>query len=75
MKILTMPLDQFIGELDTIGVEKTVILNLDEESLSGIKGFPNDYYTNIATRYPYKFIGVAGIDPPKGMDAYREIRR
>ena len=65
MKILTMPLDQFIGELDTIGVEKTVILNLDEESLSGIKGSPNDYYTGIVTDIRINLSVWRGSTPPR----------
>jgi uncharacterized protein len=75
MKALAMPIEDFIRHLDETGVEKAVIFNLDEESASGLKGLPNDYYADIVKRYPDKFIGIAGIDPLKGMDAYREIRR
>ena len=70
-----MPIEDFIRHLDESGVEKAAIFNLDEESASGLKGLPNDYYADIVKRYPDKFIGIAGIDPLKGMDAYREIRR
>jgi len=75
MKALAMPIEDFIRHLDESGVEKAAIFNLDEESASGLKGLPNDYYADIVRRYPDKFIGIAGIDPLKGMDAYREIRR
>ena len=70
-----MPINSFVLYLDEIGVEKAVLFNFDEESVSGLKGLPNDYYADIVRQYPEKFMGFAGIDPLKGMDAYREIRR
>lgn len=75
MKILSMPIEKFVKQLDDMGVERAVIFNLDEGTPSGLSGLPNDYYADIVNKYPTKFIGVAGIDPLKGMDAVREIRR
>jgi hypothetical protein len=75
MKPMATPLDVFVRQLDEMGVEKAVIFNLDEETPSGLKGLPNDYYADIVRQYPDKFIGMAGIDPLKGMAAVREIRR
>lgn len=75
MKPLAMPLDDFVRQLDEMEVRKAVIFNLDEETPSGLAGLPNDYYADIVNRYPDKFIGIAGIDPLKGMAAVREIRR
>jgi uncharacterized protein len=75
MKPLSMSLDDFVKQLDDMEVEKAVIFNLDEETPSGLAGLPNDYYADIVRQYPDKFIGIAGIDPLKGMDAVREIRR
>ncbi len=72
---LTSTLNDFVVQLDKMGVEKAVIFNLDEETPSGIAGLPNDYYAGIVKEYPNKFIGFAGIDPLKGMDAVREIKR
>lgn len=72
---ITTSVDKFVKELDNMGVEKAVIFNLDEETPSGILGLPNDYYADIVNQYPNKFIGFAGIDPLKGMNAVREIRR
>ncbi|MHA1412150.1 MAG: amidohydrolase family protein [Promethearchaeota archaeon] len=72
---LTMSVEQFVKSLDKMGVERAVIFNLDEETPSGIAGLPNDYYAKIINDYPNKFIGFAGIDPLKGMNAIREIRR
>jgi predicted TIM-barrel fold metal-dependent hydrolase len=75
MRPLAMTIDEFTRQLEEMGVEKAVIFNLDEETPSGIAGLPNDYYADIVRRYPDRFIGIAGIDPLKGMDAIREIRR
>ncbi len=75
LTMLSMPLNQFVAQLNQMGVEKAVIFNLDEETPSGLAGLPNDYYAEIVQKYPDKFIGIAGIDPLKGMDAVREIRR
>ncbi len=75
IKPLTMDIPAFINQLDDMGVEKAVIFNLDEESVSGLKGLSNDYYADIVNQYPEKFIGVAGVDPLRGMDAVKEIRR
>ncbi|MBU2547724.1 MAG: amidohydrolase family protein [Proteobacteria bacterium] len=72
---LCMSEEEFIVQLDQMEVEKAVIFNLDEETPSGLAGLPNDYYADIVRRHPERFVGFAGIDPLKGMDAVREIRR
>jgi predicted TIM-barrel fold metal-dependent hydrolase len=72
---LTMSIENFVDQLDKMGVEKAVIFNLDEETPSGIAGLPNDYYANIVKKFPGKFIGFAGIDPLKKTKALKEIRR
>lgn len=73
---ISFSVEDFIKQLDKMGVEKAVIFNLDEETPSGIKtSLPNDYYAEIVQKYPEKFIGMAGIDPLKGEEAVREIRR
>jgi predicted TIM-barrel fold metal-dependent hydrolase len=72
---LTMPIEEFVGQLDKMGVDKAVIFNLDEETPSGIKGLPNDYYAEIVRKFPDKFVGFAGIDPLKKKRALQEINR
>ena len=72
---LAVPLETYVQQLDEMGVEKAVIFNLDEETPGGLGGLPNDYYADIVSQYPEKFIGLAGIDPLKGPDAVKEIRR
>lgn len=72
---LTMSVEEFVEQLDKMGVEKAVIFNLDEETPSDILGLPNDYYADIVTQFPDKFIGFAGIDPLKKKKAIKELRR
>jgi len=75
MKFMATTLEDFVRQLDEMGVERAVIFNLDEETPSGLKGLSNDYYAGVVRQFPDKFIGMAGIDPLKGMAAVREIRR
>ncbi|MBW2257281.1 MAG: amidohydrolase [Deltaproteobacteria bacterium] len=72
---MALPVEAFVRHLDEMGVEKAVIFNLDEETPSGLKGLPNDYYADLVRQYPERFIGIAGIDPLKGAAAVHEIRR
>jgi predicted TIM-barrel fold metal-dependent hydrolase len=72
---LTMSIEDFVEQLNNMGVEKAVIFNLDEETPSGIAGLPNDYYAEIVRLFPDKFIGIAGIDPLKKKEAVKEIQR
>jgi predicted TIM-barrel fold metal-dependent hydrolase len=55
-------------------VEKAVIFGADIETTFGSK-VPNEVIANIVDKYPEKFIGFAGVDPHKGMDAVRELDR
>jgi predicted TIM-barrel fold metal-dependent hydrolase len=76
IKKLAFSIGDFVKQLDRMEVDKAVIFNLDEETPSGIKtSLPNDYYADIVNQFPDKFIGLAGIDPLKGEQAVREIRR
>ncbi|MBU2547723.1 MAG: amidohydrolase family protein [Proteobacteria bacterium] len=75
LRPLALSLDDFADRLEAMGVERAVIFNMDEETPGRVKGLPNDYYAEAVARYPDRFIGMAGVDPLKGMDAVREIRR
>ena len=75
VKHMTMKPAAFIEQMDEMEVERAVIFNLDEQTGGGIKGLPNDYHAELVAAYPERLVGFAGIDPLKGMDAVREIRR
>jgi hypothetical protein len=72
---LTKSAEAFVEDLQAMQVRRAVIFNLDEQTPSGLRGLPNDYYAGLVREYPDVFIGIAGIDPLKGMDAVREVRR
>jgi len=75
IKKLSMSIEDFVEQLNEMGVEKAVIFNLDEETPSGIAGLSNDYYAEIVNQFPDKFIGIAGIDPLKKKKVVQEIQR
>lgn len=52
-----------------------VLLNSDEETITGVPGAPNDLIGEAAKKHPDVFIPFAGIDPWKGRLASEEIRR
>lgn len=71
---LLMDLDDFTEKLDEAGIEKAVISAADVETTYGGK-VPNEHIAEIVSNYPDKFIGFAGVDPHKGMEAIREFEQ
>lgn len=72
---LAMNEKDFIRLLDEWGVEVAVLYNMDEETASGVKGLPNDYFAEVVSRHPNRLRCFAGVDPHKGMQAVREVER
>jgi len=52
-----------------------VLLNSDDESVSGNPPVPNDTIAEAVRRHPDVFLGFGGVDPWKGAAAVREIER
>ena len=52
-----------------------VLCNSDDETISGVRGAPNDLIGAAVDAHPDVFIPFAGIDPHKGDAAIDEIRR
>ena len=67
-------LEDFIAELDSAGVTKSVCPGRDSESTIGCK-VPNDYIASMVQQYPDRIIGFAGVDPLKGKEAVEEVER
>jgi uncharacterized protein len=57
--------------LDTLAV----LLGADAETTTGVPAYPNDELAAYCRKYPERFIGFAGIDPWKGMQAVSELER
>ncbi|MGQ9475433.1 MAG: amidohydrolase family protein [Actinomycetota bacterium] len=72
---LSMTEEAFIDLLDQWGVEVAVLYNMDEETVSGVRGLSNDYFAEVVSRHPGRLRCFAGIDPHKGMAAVREVER
>ncbi|MFX0073998.1 MAG: amidohydrolase family protein [Candidatus Hermodarchaeota archaeon] len=70
--------ERLVKEMDEAGIDKTVLLALDGHfkfrSTVSYKDY-NDYVAKILEHYPDKFIGFAGIDPRRGMEAIMELER
>jgi predicted TIM-barrel fold metal-dependent hydrolase len=57
--------------LDTLAV----LLGADAETTTGVPAYPNDELAAACRKYPDRFIGFAGIDPWKGVQAIHELER
>jgi len=69
-----LTLETIVGEMDALGVEKGVITSRDAETTYGAPS-GNKSVAEMVRRFPDKFIGMAGLDPHKGMDAVDELTR
>jgi len=63
-----------VKEMDDAGVKVGVILGRDIESTLGWR-WENEKILDFVEKFPDRFIGYAGIDPNKKMEAVREIDR
>ncbi|WP_425404090.1 amidohydrolase family protein [Hwanghaeella sp.] len=68
----TRTLDDFFADCDSAGVVRTVIKARDVETTFGGK-IRNEDIAALCRSYPDRFIGFAGVDPNKGMEAVREF--
>jgi len=64
--------EQLVLMLDQAGIDKVVIPAEDNESTFGTK-IPNEKLAEFCQRAPKRLIGLAGVDPHKGMTAVREL--
>lgn len=71
-KMLPQTLDQIVKDLDRHNVVTAVITGRDCETTYGSKS-NNDSVVDFVKKYPHKFIGFYGIDPHKGMRAFKEL--
>jgi hypothetical protein len=67
-----LPIDHLIGEMDGAGVERAVL-----RAWWGPDGpvISNDEIADLVQRFPNRFIGLAGVDLLRPVDAVRELRR
>jgi len=74
MRDRTIPIDieEQIGQMRAAGVQRAVICAADITTTWGRKT-PNEVIAKLCERYPDVFIGFAGADPYRGMEAVREF--
>ena len=71
-RYMNSPFEDFLALLESAGIVKSVVKAKDIETTYGRK-LPNETVAAFVRRYPGRFIGFAGVDPHKGMDAVREL--
>ena len=67
-------IEEIVADMDKLEVVKGVITSRDAESTYGI-GSGNAGVIPYLEQYPDRFIGMAGLDPHKGMAALNELRQ
>ena len=68
------PLEDIVRDMETLGVVTGVVTGRDAETTYGMAS-GNAGVLALMQAYPDRFIGFAGLDPHKGMEALRELRR
>jgi predicted TIM-barrel fold metal-dependent hydrolase len=68
------PVGFLIAAMDEAGIDRAVLTAEDAETTMGMR-VPNDKVADFVRRKPERFIGMAAVDPHKGMAAVREIER
>ncbi len=71
---LAPTLEETIKDMDEAGVDQSVIVAIDAETVSGYK-VSNDLITESVAKYPDRLIGFASVDPHKGVLALKELDR
>lgn len=72
--IKTFELEDILADMDKAGVDKSVIVAIDAETVWHYR-VPNELVADAVRRYPDRFIGFAGVDPHKGVLAVDEVVR
>ena len=68
------PCGFLLALMDDAGVDIAVVTAEDAETTSGVR-VPNDKVAEFVKHNPERFIGMAAVDPHKGMKAVREVER
>lgn len=67
------PIGQIVKEMEAQNVVKGVVIGRDAETTYGLKS-SNPGILELMRQYPDRFIGFAGVDPIKGMDAITKLK-
>jgi len=75
MDKLERSIDEMVAEYREAGIDKMVLLGWDAETATGLPRLPNEYVSSLVDQHPDMFIGFAGVDPHKGVEAVKELQR
>ncbi|HLJ60040.1 MAG TPA: amidohydrolase family protein [bacterium] len=73
-RVIPIDIEEQIAQMRAAGVQRAIICAADNTTTWGRKT-PNEVIATLCDRYPDVFVGFAGVDPHKGMDAVREFER
>ena len=66
------PVADFVKEMSAAGITLGVVAARDLETTFKYK-ISNEHVADLVRQFPQSFVGLAGVDPNKGMDAVREL--
>lgn len=66
------PVADFVKEMNDAGITLGVVAARDLETTFAYK-ITNEHVADLVRQFPTSFVGLAGVDPNKGMDAVREL--
>lgn len=69
------PFSDLVSKFTDAGVERAVLLAWDAETMTRQPATSNEYIASVVEQHPDFFIGFGSIDPWKGREAIREVRR
>ncbi len=72
---LALETGQFLELLEAAGIKRAILYHFDEETTSGHRGPPNDFYADLIHKHPDRLMAYAAADPHKGAKAAREVER
>lgn len=73
-RVLADPVGFLLRLMDEAGVDIAVLTAEDAETTMGMR-VSSDKVADLVTQHPERFVGMAAVDPHKGMDAIRELER
>jgi predicted TIM-barrel fold metal-dependent hydrolase len=69
------PFTELVSKFQAAGVEHAILLAWDAETTSRQPATTNHYVSEVVSNYPDFFFGFGSIDPWKGREALRELKR
>ncbi|MDP3950937.1 amidohydrolase family protein, partial [Microbacterium sp.] len=69
----TVPIEEFIADMDAHDIDQSVILPVDSRTRFRDEVVPNEWVSSLVKRYPDRIIGFCSVDPSMGEEAIRGL--